>query len=49
MVSVGQTLLIVEAMKVMNQIKSTKAGKVTQIFISDASPVEFDQSLVIIE
>ena len=48
-VSVGQTLLIVEAMKVMNQIKSTKAGKVTQIFISDASPVEFDQSLVIIE
>jgi acetyl-CoA carboxylase biotin carboxyl carrier protein len=46
---VGQTLLIVEAMKVMNQIKATQAGKVTQILVSDASPVEYDEPLVVIE
>ena len=48
-ITVGQTLLIVEAMKVMNQIKATKAGKVTQIIVSDASPVEYDEPLVVIE
>ncbi|MBY0462904.1 MAG: acetyl-CoA carboxylase biotin carboxyl carrier protein [Alphaproteobacteria bacterium] len=46
---VGQTLLIVEAMKVMNQIKATQAGKVTQILVSDASPVEYDEPLLVIE
>ena len=48
-VSVGQTLLIVEAMKVMNQIKANQAGKVTQILISDGSPVEYDEPLLVIE
>jgi acetyl-CoA carboxylase biotin carboxyl carrier protein len=48
-VTAGQTLVIVEAMKVMNPIKAPKAGTVTTILVSDASPVEFDQPLVIIE
>ena len=48
-VSVGQTLLIVEAMKVMNPITSTKAGKVVKIFVCDAQPVEFGEVLVIVE
>ena len=48
-VSVGQTLLIVEAMKVMNQIKANQAGKVTQILVSDGSPVEYDEPLLVIE
>jgi acetyl-CoA carboxylase biotin carboxyl carrier protein len=45
----GDTLLIVEAMKVMNPITSPKAGKISQILIGDAQPVEFDQPLVVIE
>jgi len=48
-IAIGQTLLIVEAMKVMNQIKATQAGKVTQILVSDASPVEYDEPLIVIE
>lgn len=48
-VALGQTLLIVEAMKVMNPIKSPKEGLVTHLLVGDASPVEFDQPLVIIE
>ncbi len=48
-VSAGQTLLIVEAMKVMNQIKAPHAGKITQLFVADASPVEYDEPLMIIE
>jgi acetyl-CoA carboxylase biotin carboxyl carrier protein len=48
-VSVGQVLLIVEAMKVMNPIKSTKSGKVTKIFVKDAEPVEFGTPLLTIE
>lgn len=48
-VSIGQTLLIVEAMKVMNLIKAPLSGKVTQIFAKDAGPVEFDAPLLIIE
>jgi acetyl-CoA carboxylase biotin carboxyl carrier protein len=48
-VSVGQTLLIIEAMKTMNQIPSTRAGTVTQILIEDGQPVEFGEPLVIIE
>ena len=48
-VSVGQTLLIIEAMKTMNQIPSTRAGTVTQILVDDGQPVEFGEPLVIIE
>ncbi len=45
----GQTLLIVEAMKTMNQIPAPKAGVVTAILFDDASPVEYDEPLVVIE
>jgi acetyl-CoA carboxylase biotin carboxyl carrier protein len=45
----GDTLLIVEAMKVMNPITSPKAGTVVQILVGDSQPVEFDQPLVVIE
>jgi acetyl-CoA carboxylase biotin carboxyl carrier protein len=45
----GQTLLIIEAMKTMNQIPSTRAGTVTAILIEDAQPVEYGMPLVIIE
>ncbi len=44
----GQTLLIVEAMKTMNEIKAHKAGTVRQILARDAEPVEFEEPLVII-
>jgi len=45
----GDTLLIIEAMKVMNPIKAPKAGTVTQILAEDAKPVEFGETLVVIE
>lgn len=45
----GQTLLIIEAMKTMNQIPSPRAGKITEILISDSQPVEYGQPLVVIE
>jgi acetyl-CoA carboxylase biotin carboxyl carrier protein len=48
-VKVGDTLAIIEAMKVMNPIKSTKGGTVTQILVEDGQPVEFGQPLVVIE
>ncbi len=48
-VAVGQTLVIIEAMKTMNQIPSPRAGTVTQILVEDGQPVEFDEPLVIIE
>lgn len=48
-VKVGQTLLIVEAMKTMNQIPSTKAGKVVRILVGNGDPVEFGSPLVVIE
>lgn len=48
-VTEGQTLLIVEAMKVMNPIPAPRAGKVTAILVDDAEPVEFDQPLVVLE
>jgi len=48
-VSAGQTLLIVEAMKTMNQIPSPHAGTVTQILVEDGQPVEFGEPLMIIE
>ena len=48
-VSAGQTLCIIEAMKILNQIESDKAGKVTKILVENGQPVEFDQPLFIIE
>ena len=48
-VKAGDTLLIVEAMKVMNPITAPKGGTVQQVLVVDAQPVEFDQPLVIIE
>jgi len=48
-VSVGQTLLLIEAMKVFNPITAPKAGKVTRILIENGSPVEFGAPLIIIE
>jgi acetyl-CoA carboxylase biotin carboxyl carrier protein len=48
-VTTGQTLLIIEAMKTMNQIPSPRAGTVTQILIEDGQPVEFGEPLVVIE
>lgn len=48
-VNVGDTLCIVEAMKMMNQIEADKAGVVREILVNDQDPVEFDQPLFIIE
>ncbi len=45
----GDTLLIIEAMKVMNPIAAPRGGTVRQVFVQDAQPVEFDQVLVIID
>jgi len=48
-VSVGQTLVIIEAMKTMNAIPAPRAGTVTKIIVDDGQPVEFGEPLVIIE
>ncbi len=48
-VAAGQTLLIIEAMKTMNQIPSPKAGTVIAILIEDGQPVEYGEPLVVIE
>lgn len=48
-VKAGDTLLIIEAMKVMNPIKAPKAGTVTQILAQNGQPVEFGEVLVVIE
>ena len=48
-VRAGETLLIVEAMKTMNQIPAPRAGTVTQILIEDGQPVEFGEPLMIVE
>jgi acetyl-CoA carboxylase biotin carboxyl carrier protein len=45
----GQTLLIIEAMKVMNQIPAPRAGRVAQILVTDGTPVEYGQPLVVLE
>jgi acetyl-CoA carboxylase biotin carboxyl carrier protein len=45
----GDTLLIIEAMKVMNPIVAPRAGTVSQVLVVDAQPVEYDQPLVIVE
>jgi len=49
MVSEGQTMLIIEAMKTMNQIPSPRAGTVRQILVDNAEPVEFGHPLMIID
>jgi acetyl-CoA carboxylase biotin carboxyl carrier protein len=48
-VRIGQTLCIIEAMKMMNQIESDKGGKVTQVLVKNGEPVEFGQPLYVIE
>ena len=48
-VKAGQTLLIVEAMKTMNQIPAPKAGTVTQILVNDGQPVEYGEPLMVID
>ena len=48
-VQAGDTLLIVEAMKVMNPITAPSAGTVTAILVDNGQPVEFDQPLVVVE
>jgi acetyl-CoA carboxylase biotin carboxyl carrier protein len=48
-VQAGQTLLIVEAMKTMNEIKAPRAGKVSAILARNAEPVEYDEPLLMLE
>ena len=48
-VEAGDTLLIVEAMKVMNPITAPRGGTVKQVFVQDSQPVEYDQPLLILE
>jgi acetyl-CoA carboxylase biotin carboxyl carrier protein len=48
-VSEGDTLMLIEAMKVFNPIKAARAGKVTRLFIDNGTPVEFGEPLMIIE
>jgi acetyl-CoA carboxylase biotin carboxyl carrier protein len=48
-VSEGQVVLIIEAMKVMNQIRSPHAGKLTQILVADGAPVEYGEPLLVLE
>ena len=48
-VNVGDTLCIIEAMKMMNQIESDKAGRVTAVLVKNGDPVEFGQTLFIIQ
>jgi acetyl-CoA carboxylase biotin carboxyl carrier protein len=48
-IEVGDVVCIVEAMKMMNEIKSEYSGKVVSIIAEDGQPVEFDQTLIIIE
>ena len=48
-VNVGDTLCIIEAMKMMNQIESDKSGRVTSIMARNGDPVEFGQPLFVVE
>ena len=48
-VAEGQTLLIIEAMKVMNQIRSPRSGTVTQILVENGHPVEYGEPLMVVE
>ena len=49
MVTEGQTILIVEAMKTMNPIAAPRAGRVVKVLVGDSQPVEYDEPLIIIE
>ncbi|MFI3137259.1 MAG: acetyl-CoA carboxylase biotin carboxyl carrier protein [Methylococcaceae bacterium] len=48
-VTIGDTLCIIEAMKILNQIEADKTGKITQVLVEDGQPVEYDQPLFVIE
>ena len=48
-VAQGQTLMIIEAMKVMNQIRAPHSGRIAQVYIHDAEPVEYGTALMLIE
>ena len=48
-IRVGQTICIVEAMKLFNEIESEVAGRVVKVLVDDATPVEYDQPLFIVE
>jgi acetyl-CoA carboxylase biotin carboxyl carrier protein len=48
-VAAGQALLIIEAMKVMNEIRAPRAGRIAQIIVADAQPVEYGAVLMLIE
>lgn len=48
-ISKGQTLCVIEAMKLFNEIESEVSGKIVKILVDDASPVEFDQPLFLVE
>jgi len=48
-VSEGETIMIVEAMKTMNQIPTPRAGTVTAIFVEDGQPVEYGEPLIVVE
>ena len=48
-VTEGQTLMLIEAMKTFNPVRAPKAGKITQLLVTDGMPVEYDEPLVVIE
>ena len=48
-VNVGETLCIIEAMKILNQIEADKSGKITKILAENSQPIEYDQPLFVIE
>jgi acetyl-CoA carboxylase biotin carboxyl carrier protein len=48
-VSAGQPLLIIEAMKVMNQIRAPRAGRLAQILVDDGAPVEYGEVVMVLE
>ena len=48
-VNEGDTVMIIEAMKVFNNIKANRSGKLVRIFVSDGNPVEFGEPLMVIE
>ncbi len=49
MIAAGQVLLIVEAMKVMNQIRAPRAGRLVKILVEDGAPVEYGEVMMVLE